>query len=456
MTKKRGVIGAVAIVLIILGALFIPGSPFGIAKKPCPNGCNVVLIMIDTLAAQHIATYGYNRDTLPRTSAFFEEQGVIFENAHSNSPWTLPSFIGMYFSDLGSAIRYRELEDGTRPNLQRELRNAGYTLRAVVPAPNIFITDAITRLFKPEELRLPNYESIPTFTMATEQLGDLSTEQNPFFLLVHTFEVHDPFSPQPPYNELFETTPQYPTVTMNDMLMANGKDVLDEKQTQIFELRYDQGIAQADANIAGFLESIPEERLADTAIILSADHGEAFGEHGKVWHAQSLYQEEIHIPLMMHIPGVKPMRITEPVSLMDIAPTILSVSGVAIPETFKGDDLMTLVRGGSLGERVIPFVNGKPFYLSTISAQSVKTIPLSLEASGALNSEEFIIEPESFAVRIGSLKAVVTALRFPIKLDVALYDLAQDPSEEHNLFREGVVIPAKLIEPLNTLLFSIP
>ena len=95
--------GLVAFLLLASAAL----------PQPCARGCNVILIMVDTLSAKHLATYGYERDTMPRTEAFFEK-GVVFEQASSNAPWTLPSFTSMYFSDVASRISFADIERGAR------------------------------------------------------------------------------------------------------------------------------------------------------------------------------------------------------------------------------------------------------------------------------------------------------------------------------------------------------
>lgn len=435
--------------VVVAAVIAVQTSP--LEKRPCPDGCNVILIMVDTLGAGHIGTYGSTRDTLPRTTAFFEESGVIFEEATSNSPWTLPSFTGMYFSDIATNVTYADLDDGSRPSLHSALRDAGVRVRGIVPFPNLFITDAITRGFEEEEMTFAGVG--PTFDVATETLPQITAHTTPFFLLVHTFEVHDPFEPRPPYNQLYADLEGYESVTMFDFLKENEKERIDPERVEAFELRYDQGIAQADDNIADFLESIPEETLANTVVILSADHGEAFGEHNRVWHAQSLFQEELHIPLFMRVPGVKNKRIETPVSLMDMAPTILSLSGVPIPEAFRGRDLTPLLQGGTFPPRVIPLVNGKPGYISAISSEGVRAIPESIEAAGVAGTDTPIIEGREYGVRIGMEKAIWESLDYPEPHEVFYYlNLRTDPEESTDLAKgKERNIPLYLRAPLQEL-----
>lgn len=432
------------ITVLILGV--IAGSGFlWWQSQPCRSGCNVILIMIDTLSAKHLATYGYDRDTMPKTTAFFEKEGVIFENANSNAPWTLPSFNSMYFSDIPSRITYADLENETRPSLQSELRSHGIEIRAVVPGLNGVIFDAITRRYKKDELQVISDDK-GTVPLAKEQIQELTADTNPFFLLIHTFEAHDPYEPRPPYNELFEKTSEYPSVTRDMTLAENFTEVPDSKRTEIYRLRYDQQISQTDTSISEILKTIPKESLNNTVVILAADHGEAFGEHGILNHAAMLFQEEIHIPLMMRIPGVPQKRITEAVSLMDITPTILSFMNIAPQDAFKGDTLLPLITGKTLGVRVIPSMNGYPYYFA-----GIKKLPESLEVTGALGSDKKLINVSSVGIRVGAQR--VFFMNPPPRIHNGLnwYNLENDPKELNNLAKDGNIPPDELMNPLNEL-----
>ncbi len=430
-----GFVAALALI-VVLAFSFFPG-------KPCPAGCNVILIMMDTLSARHIGTYGYNRNTMPLTTAFFEK-GAIFENAQSNAPWTLPSFNSMYFSDLPSRITYADLENGTRPTLPDEVRESGATVRAVVAGLDNFIFDGITRRYKPEELR--DLHQTAPFILAGKELPELLESGERFFFLVHSFEAHDPYQPSKPFNTYYEETEEYPVVTRKDLLDEYDGRQPNAEKVDVFELRYDQQIAQTDERVAHFLNSIPTAALANTVIILTSDHGEAFGEHTFLFHANSLFQEELHIPLMMRVPGVSARRIAEPVSLLDMTPTILSLMGIEPSPEFLGKDLSPLLKGGSLGERTIPFMQGKPFYFG---AEMPSRTFVSVEDTGALGVDRPIVGTFSYGVRIGSQKAFEQN-HPPLNAGLHWYDLSNDPDEKNNL-ANGAPLPENLQRELDAL-----
>lgn len=408
-----------------------------------------MLIMIDTVSAEHIGTYGYVRDTMPKTTAFFE-QGAIFTDANSLATWTLPSFNGLYFSTLPSNILYSELEDNSRPNLQSEMRAGGVTIRAVRPSGENFIFDAITRLYEPEEIAF-SPEGRPV-ELGQKRLAELEASDKPFFLLIHTFEAHDPYKPEDPFDKYFDVRDEHPIVEGHELRSINSSArSLDPEQMEVFRLRYDQQLAQTDEHIAGFLNSLPKETLKDTVIILSSDHGEAFGEHGKVWHGNNgLFEEELHVPLMMRVPGVGARRVNEAVSLMDLAPTILSLMRLPVPETFDGRSLVPLLSGQSLGSRVIPSVTGMTYFRVP---GSTTPPPVSLKEAGALGQALPLINPSAFGVRDGSLKLFVTLANNKLHF----YDLATDPEERTNLAEDpSVKIPEHLSRALTELQQTTP
>lgn len=438
------------VIVLMLGVIASSGFLWW-QSQPCRSGCNVILIMVDTLSAKHLATYGYERDTMPKTTAFFEEDGIIFENANSNAPWTLPSFNSMYFSDLASRITFADLENESRPTLQSELRKNGVQIRAVALRDHV-IFDAITRLYKDSELQSTG-DAAP-FRLGLVELLGLEQEEKPFFLLIHSFQAHDPYQPPEPYNTLYEETEKYPVVTRDEILGAYRSGNITEETTDIFRLRYDQQLSLVDDNLAEFLRAIPEETLKDTAIILASDHGEAFGEHGMLYHANSLFQEETHIPLMMRVPGAPAKRISEPVSLLDMTPTVLSFFNIPISDSFNGKDLKEVISGGTLGVRTIPSVNGSPFFFGPNF--NPPRLQKSLEDAGAQGLALPLIEVLSIGVRSGDETAFIvypTEQKIPKKhVGLHWYNLKEDPKELKNLILDDKSnMPPELEKTLKVL-----
>ena len=441
-------IGAVAIIFVFLtyvtwGKIYNPETK----KIACTSRCNVILIVEDALAASHIKTYGYTRDTMPETTAFFQKNGVIFEQATAPSPWTLPSFSSVYFSDLASNISYKDLEPGNRTNLQSLLRDTGaIDVRGIVPPKSNFIYDVIEKPFQEKEL---TYAYKGVFAIGTDMLLKLAENKKAFFLVIHGLKIHDPYEPKPPFDTQFGSSDQYSSVSMADLRGENLKPERVASTTDIFALRYDQGIRQEDASIAKFLASIPPDVLANTVIIFTSDHGEAFNEHGRYWHANGLYHEELNIPLMIRGPGLISRRVQEPVSLLDLAPTILSIMQAPIPDTLLGDSLVPTLFGGSLGERTIRFVNGFPSYLDLSPGKTPGR--MNLTQTGREGTDEQLIIPTQFGVRQGDFKILTTGLHGQVQV----FNLAKDPAEKNPLPIDSPAVPKSLISQLLHMIYPL-
>ena len=430
--------GFIGIAVLVVALIVI--EPFAYSTKveasPCKN-CNVILIMVDTLAAKHLKVYGYARDTMPRTEAFFKEHGTIFMHAYSQTSWTLPSFNSLFFSDVPTDITYADLDNG-RPRLQSAIRDAGKHVRGLIIPPTFFITETIKKSFKDAEVtdsfkeKLENLNGIKSVFPRWE--SEAATSSIPYFGFIHSFRVHDPYAPDPADEELFELNKLFPSkVTLEDLKNAqNDKSTPEEKQAIV--LRYDQTLRGADAKLGAFFDSLSPETLAHTVIIMAADHGEAFGEHGLYWHGNSLFDELLHVPLFVYIPGVAAKTVSEPVGLYDIAPTVLDIMGVPIPKAFKGSSLLPAIEKGSdvrLAERIMPFEHGQPFYttgkeLINLASQAASKPPL-LEDFGAVGSTQPLISQDSYGVRKGALKMVHSAK------GLAAFDTEKDPEEKYNL-----------------------
>lgn len=407
---------------------------------PCPTGCNVIVVAVDTLSAKHTKEHGYERDTMPRVEAFFADD-FIFENAYSVSPWTLPSFASMFFSDFPNQISFKEF-DG-RANVFSELRQNNYAIGAVLDPSPYFIMDAIYRPFDRSEKVLTK----DTYTEATKKLAELQDTDKPFLLWLHTFEVHDPFAPKEPYNSLFDQLDGYNHVTFFDLVEANKLEP-DPVRDQAYRLRYDQGIVSLDDRLGAFLEGLSQEVLDSTVIIVTSDHGEAFGEHGKVWHANGVYDEELHVPLYIRIPGMAGRKIETPVSLIDLAPTIFSFTKTDEPDAFKGKSLTTLLYTGQDEERPLVFMNGMPYFLRNFVLDRNSRPYKSLEQAGAEGSEQPLIEISSFGARLGSYKVISHIAPGEQIPQTYVFDLSQDPGEHTPLETSLHDLPRGLTDAL--------
>ena len=424
-----------------------PGS-----EKPTPPPEIILLISLDTLRADHLGMYGHHRPTSPVLDRF-AAGGTIFEDASSTAPWTLPAHASMLTGLY--PINHRVLTfatglPGSIPTLAGELREAGYRTAAVVNSAWLKKERyGVTRDFEKylfvddtQDRRAPN-------TWITDQAISWLEEDapGPLFLFVHYYDVHSDYSSLPEYERLFVspytgeadgTGWQLARASLEtdylEMCRQNYDPakcrigtvekylVIDESlETIVFDAAdlqhveelYDAGIRQLDNELSRLFSALGVQDLLDkTLIVITSDHGEEFQDHGRLDHFLTMYQEVLRVPLIFRGPNVPAgLRIKTPVSLVDLAPTVLSLAGLPDKLTSDGFDLSPLLDGEV------------PNHFSTRS--------LFGEASGGLTHALMMddIFPVYRSIRQGSHKLIHNS-----KTDSwALYDLSADPLETLNL-----------------------
>ncbi len=431
LLKKRVIVLGSILIFVVL-ALLTAGTIKSSPSTLCDGKCNIIFIVVDTLGAQHLQSYGYDRDTAPRIENFFAP-GTRFANAYSVAPWTEPSFASFLFSDLPSDITYKDLDIGTRPSLVSELRDNGYAIRGVLLPPTVFIYEAIGKLFVDDEkLIVPSTldpkNPLRESAAATRSLSVLERSGKPFFLMIHSPGPHVPYDPLPEDEHTFGTEQDPTPTTAADLTDRNRLQDASPQITSEYRLKYDQKILGIDSDIGSFLDSIPAETLKHTVVILTADHGEAFDEHGKFGHHQSLYAEETHVPLFIRTPRSLGSVVSTPVSLVDIAPTILSLAGITIPKQFIGVDQSSLKN--SWLPRILHFEDGNPFFFS-LSTMPPGPNVLTLSKFGALHTNKPIIDRVEAGIQFGWWKY------FTDKGTVHIFNTAIDPHESRDLLKDS-------------------
>jgi arylsulfatase A-like enzyme len=327
------------------------------------DALDVVLVSLDTLRAKSVGAYGAVRPTTPALDELVGAAGTIFDAAYTTVPHTLPShlslFTGRYLRNLGEASPLRALAPDI-PTLPERMRAAGYATAAftedgyVIPRIGFRRGFAEFRENTSPDLRMPLGHSARTFRDGVEWLA--RHRDRPAFLFLHTYEVHEPYTPPAPYDTVFEPDRGPDTVVPAELL------------------RYEQEARYLDDQLRALVESIDALGLATrTLLVVLADHGEEFMEHGQTRHCWQLFEETIHVPFMMRLPGVVPagLRIDTPVSLVDVAPTILDLVGAPPIEGTDGVSLVPLLSGSSLPDwRTAVFSEAK----SSLSAPSVDLV----------------------------------------------------------------------------------
>lgn len=334
-------------ILSVLAALFLLA---GCEKQPEALSPNVILVSIDTLRADHLGCYGYDRPTSPTLDRLASE-GMLFECAYATSPWTLPShgtmLTGFYPGRIGL-----NSEDSTLPSeletLAMVLSKHSFSTAAVVNS--FFVSEKYgfnrgfdSFCFVPEN-HAPIGAAPIIIKQAMQWVKQHKNEQ--FFLFLHFYDVHANYSTLPQYEEQF--VGPYNGVadgTLAQLIeFRKGTLSLDKADVKHFADLYDAEIRQLDDQLKRLLGFLQQEALLEKSfMIITSDHGEEFLDHGGILHGRTQYQELIHIPLIIRGPGIPPSRRFKGiVSLVDMVPTVLSLLGISSPSGLEGLDLSPL------------------------------------------------------------------------------------------------------------------
>jgi len=314
-----------------LGALaaLVLGSGLGCARtKPVQRFPNapIVLISIDTLRADHLPAYGYKGVQTPHLDRF-RKDAILFENAYSHVPLTLPSHLTILTGLLPFEHGVRDnlgyhFDAASHRTLQRLLKDRGYATGGAISAWVLRGASGISDGFDFYEDRLvaPNgTDAAGSVQRRGDETAALATawiegvKQQPFFLFFHTYEPHAPYDPPEPYKSRFP-------------------------------LAYDGEVATSDAVVGRLLDNLRRLGLYDRAIIVVlSDHGEGLGEHGEDEHGILLYRWALHVPLLLKLPGsaAAGTTLSTPVGLTDVLPTLTSLVGVPAPAGLRGRSLLT-------------------------------------------------------------------------------------------------------------------
>ncbi|MDL1909427.1 hypothetical protein FBQ81_01855 [Chloroflexi bacterium CFX6] len=330
------------------------------ANLPAANAGapNVIVIVVDTLRADHLSSYGYERDTGPFMDSL-AAQGVRFENAIAPSSWTQPSHASML---TGRYTYEHQAEttplDGTFPTIGEVMQANGYRTGGFSAntlfftrrqghgrgflhfednyqsAPDAFFNSSIYGfIFDFYGLRKAlNYEGVPTRVLASDinrsALDWIDRDPDkPFLVFMNYFDVHDPYTPPEPYRSKYASTPN-PGGLINGFVERYSPSLTPEQiQTEIEA--YDGSISYVDDEIKNLFDELEARGLLDDTIVIvtsdvTSDHGESLGEHGLLQHSASLYLDEIHVPLIVWGPGYLPAgkTIETPVSLTTLPSTV--------------------------------------------------------------------------------------------------------------------------------------
>ncbi|MDE2691052.1 MAG: sulfatase [Acidobacteriota bacterium] len=333
---------AVAVALAACGA----GPPDGTSEPRRPN---IVLYVVDTVRADRLGVYGYEKPTSPRLDAF-AAGAVLFENAYAQSSWTRPAVASLFTGLLPPAHRTvgrRSVLPEDADTLAEILAANGYEGLGLVRNPNVGRAFGFAQGFT--RFRSEDRERDETMLDRVRLwLDERQSADGPFFLFLHAIDPHGPYDPAPEFEEMFEADgapAHYRTVRY--LLGLNRGEVEPEPGTaEALSRLYDAEVAQNDRAFGELLDELSVRGLdEDTAVIYVSDHGEEFAEHGRWEHGLSLYEEVLRVPLVMRLPGVPPRRVEAPAQHVDVLPTLLGYLGIEAPPN-DGRNLLAARRRG--------------------------------------------------------------------------------------------------------------
>ncbi len=344
-----------------------PASAEPVVPRSDFSGCNLVLISLDTLRADALATYGAD-PALGKRLERFAQEAVVFDHARAQAPQTAPShmslFTGMYPSVHGvqNVQHKQDPSTGRRealiesvpeslPTLAEVLSAAGYATVALTDGGNLNPPHGFARGFDEYTRELSGVET--QVAEGLDRLSSLRQADDPFFLFWHTYEIHAPYVSPGAYidrwtdegydGQLREVLAGLEGMefrqrfgAMRTTFWANKANFGPPEAAFLHEL-YRAGVNYTDDELGALLDALdtPEAR-ADTIVVILADHGEEFGDHGK-WQHDQVFEECLRVPLMVRLPdGVGAgTRIMTPVALIDLMPSLLELMGVdrdSLPE----------------------------------------------------------------------------------------------------------------------------
>ncbi len=338
---------------------------------------NIMLVVIDTLRADHLGMYGYSRPTSPNLDAFADE-AAVFQRSFSHSPWTMPSIASILTGLVPRDHGITQWEQPLAPRfltLTERLQQAGYRTGACVSHHILkprYHYDQGFQSYDFSVLKLGSSRKVSSSPHIARCGTDFLDQDSdaPFFLWLHFFDPH------------------------NDYVKHEGHDFGDQPMD-----RYDSEIAFTDQYLGQVFDFLDASGLSDsTIVVVMADHGEEFRDHGGTKHTLTLYNEVIRIPLVMKVPGFSGTRMEQLVAETQVSPTILALAGLPVPDSFSAP--------------IIPF-----------------------DADGFSAGGDHTIIAET--LREADKRAVVQD-RWKFILDKKkhrryLFDLSKDPSEKHNL-----------------------
>ncbi|MGE5232692.1 MAG: sulfatase [Acidobacteriota bacterium] len=318
------------------------------APPPPARRPNVILITVDTLRRDHLSCYGYARHTSPNIDRL-AARGLRFDDAYSQAPWTTPSIGALLTSRYPTELGIHDAPDRLADRfitLAEMLRGAGYRTGAVIS--HFFIDSEwnFQQGFESfDQSNVLGHRGISSPGVTRQALAFARAHAGePFFLWAHYFDPHYDYLEHPGFR--FGDAAGYHGPINSQLqyteLVRLLPTLTDRDRQRLLDL-YDSEIAFTDHSIGRLLDGLRKLRLlGDSLVVLTADHGEEFLDHQGVGHGGTLYNEVIHVPLIIKLPGPQAPHgvVRDPAGLIDVYPTIAAALGIVPGEMLRGQSLL--------------------------------------------------------------------------------------------------------------------
>jgi arylsulfatase A-like enzyme len=464
------VIAAAAALLAIVCSELLAPRPLrtapALAAGPGRSSPHVILIVLDTVRADRLSVYGHGRDTTPALRAF-ARTATLYRNVAAASDMTLASHASMFTGQFASwhgahvsAVNRHGAPLGARHRVMAEmLQAAGYRTAAVVANYAFFSPEwGFARGFEHYDARsgtmfLGFYSPVPfrerlrriaaraagrdpdigkcrhagQITAEAIRLLPESGPAPPLFLFLNYMDAHDPYAPPAPYDRMFPGWEFHLSAAGWRRLIGEvnrGRRAITGRERAYGTSQYDGALAYLDSRLAELFDQLRRRRLYDDSlIIMTSDHGEAFGERDLMEHGVSVYEDQVRVPLLVKWPGQTAGRVVEErASHVDLLPTVLAAAGLPPLSGSPGVDLARM--------------GGEPRFLYSESFPS--------------GSSERFRRTERAAFH-GDYKLIVSD-----KGKRELYNLSADPQEQVDLYQAGDRLSQALVGQLTAWVRRLP
>ncbi len=438
--RTRAATSPVVFVLLLIVVAMVGAGCGPMRQEVTPPGArpSVVVIAIDAMRADHLGAAGNDAVLTPNLDLLARD-GVLFAAAQSTAPWTLPSvasvFTGVLPARHGAVGGDRAWLDDRNETMAERFLAAGYRTGGFVAVDWLTASCNMDQGFQPWQGPLPpqGLSRAENQTWLARAFIDWN-RMRPFFLFLHYFDAHTPYTPPPPFDGMYHVgdpfAPGEPILTMltspaNRAPNRDGGmyDFLADVTDLAYPInQYAAGVSYVDMHVGQVIARLKMLDLYDdTLIVVLADHGEHLGEHG-IWFAHYLpYEEALRVPLIVKLPRGRHAGavVDEPVSLLDVLPTVLAAAGLPAPALVDGRDLGPLMAGREGGRSLLAAEQGSDLARSTRTLRDGRWKLHVIREDGAVRHE--------------------------------LYDLAADPGELDDLAAAQPEQVARLREAMGQL-----